>query len=556
MASGDKHKLRGAIYTRKSTEEGLDQAFNSLDAQREASAAYIMSQQHEGWVMIPDRYDDGGYSGGTIERPAIQQLLADVKAGKVDVVVVYKIDRLTRSLADFAKIVEVLDAAGTSFVSVTQAFNTTNSMGRLTLNVLLSFAQFEREVIAERVRDKVAASKAKGMWMGGGVPLGYRVEERKLLVASVEAETVRDIMARYLRSQSVHTLLAELSRDGIVSKRTVRPDGTVRGGVPFMRGALYWLLSNRIYVGLTVHKGTAYAGEHDAIVSQELFDAVQAKLAERTNPQSPNASRKVVSLLAGMIRDLAGRPMSPSHSYNHGRRYRYYVSNLNDNRDAPALRLPAGELDAAVRQELATFLSSTDRTRELVHGTDTRMLGTLVEHCGEMSRTITVATVHELRAMLQSLDCAIMVNPIGITASFARSALLQGAGIEHVNDERIEVTIPTHQASFGHEARLRLDPQSGVPNPADQRLVEVIARGFAARDQLLVMSEAETAATPATQLRHLQRVARLSYLDPTVVRSILGGAQPGHLSARRLWRQDTLPVIWTEQRQKLQVASP
>jgi site-specific DNA recombinase len=556
MASGDKRKLRGAIYTRKSTEEGLDQAFNSLDAQREACAAYIMSQQHEGWVMIPDRYDDGGYSGGTIERPAIQQLLADVKAGKVDVVVVYKIDRLTRSLADFAKIVEVLDAAGTSFVSVTQAFNTTNSMGRLTLNVLLSFAQFEREVIAERVRDKVAASKAKGMWMGGGVPLGYRVEERKLLVASVEAETVRDIMARYLRSQSVHTLLAELSRDGIVSKRTVRPDGTVRGGVPFMRGALYWLLSNRIYVGLTVHKGTAYAGEHDAIVSQELFDAVQAKLAERTNPKSPNASRKVVSLLAGMIRDNTGRPMSPSHSYNHGRRYRYYVSNLNDNRDAPALRLPAGELDAAVRQELATFLSSTDLTRQLVSDTSTRELGTFVEHCCILSRTITAASVPELRATLQSLDCAVRVDPISIKASFSSSALLQVAGIEHVHGERVEFAIPAHQASFGHEARLRLDPQSGAPNPADQRLIEVIARGFAARNELLEMDEDDVATLPITQLRHLQRVARLSYLDPTVVRSILGGAQPGHLSARSLWRQDTLPIIWTEQRQVLQVASP
>lgn len=341
-------------------------------------------------------------------------------------------------------------------------------------------------------------------------------------------------MERYLRSKSVHTLLIELKCDGIVSKRTVRPDGTVRGGVPFMRGALYWLLSNRIYIGQTVHKDKAYPGEHEAIVSQELFDAVQAKLAERTNPKSPNASRKVVSLLAGMIHDSTGRPMSPSHSYNHGRRYRYYVSNLNDNRDAAALRLPAGELDAAVRKELANFLSSTDLTRELVPHTSTSALATFVQYCCRLSRTITAASVPELRAMLQSLDYAIRADPFSITASFASSALLRGAGIEHDNGERIEFTIPAHQASFGHELRLRLDPQSGVPNPTDQRLIEVVARSFAARDRLLAMSEAEAAATPITQLRHLQRVSRPSYLDPIVVRSILDGAQPSHLSARNL----------------------
>lgn len=556
MVSANSRKLRCAIYTRKSTEEGLEQAFNSLDAQREACAAYVLSQQHEGWMLAPDRYDDGGYSGGTIERPAIQQLLADVKAGRIDVVVVYKIDRLTRSLADFAKIVEVFDAAETSFVSVTQAFNTTNSMGRLTLNVLLSFAQFEREVIAERIRDKVAASKARGMWMGGAVPLGYEVINRKLVVVPEEAKTIRHIMERYLVAGSVHALVTELQHDGIVSKRRTGRDGSIRGGMPFKRGALAWLLSNRIYVGKTVHKDKCYPGEHEAIVSSELFDAVQAKLAARTNPNLATASRKVVSLLAGMVRDNHGRPMSPSHSYNHGRRYRYYVSNLNDDRDAPALRLPAGELDAAVRKQLAAYLMDGCTTRELVSGLATDTLGNFVGHCVELGWEVTAATVPQLRAILQSLDFTIVAAPGGVSASFRSMGLLNRSGIASSDAVRISLTIATHQASFGHEPRLRLDPQPGVPNPRDQRLLEVIARSFAARDQLFAMSEEEVATIPVSQLRHLQRIARLSYLEPAIVRAVLEGQQPRHLSARNLWRQSTLPIIWGEQRQVLRVPNP
>ena len=326
MTSPAPKRLRCAIYTRKSTEEGLEQAFNSLDAQREACASYILSQRHEGWTLQPDLYDDGGFTGGNMDRPGLKQLLADVRAGSVDVVVVYKVDRLTRSLADFAKIVDVLDEAGASFVSVTQAFNTTSSMGRLTLNVLLSFAQFEREVISERVRDKVAASKAKGMWMGGPVALGYRVQERKLVVVPEEAERVREIMRRYLKSQNIFDLLEQLRRDGIVSKTVKGRDGTVRGGIPFRRGALYHLLANRTYLGLTLHKGKAYEGQHDAIVDSELFGAVQDKLAERTNPATSARAKRCISLLAGMIADEYGRPMSPYHTRNHGRRYSYYAS--------------------------------------------------------------------------------------------------------------------------------------------------------------------------------------------------------------------------------------
>ena len=248
------------VYTRKSTEEGLDQQFNSLDAQREVCAAYVLSQRHEGWTLLPDTYDDGGYSGGTMYRPGLRQLLAEVEAGRVDVIVVYKVDRLTRSLSDFAKIVEVLDGAGASFVSITQSFNTTTSMGRLTLNVLLSFAQFEREVISERVRDKIAASKRKGMWMGGPVPLGYNVVARKLVPNEFEANTVRTIFRNYLELSSVVALVDALKRDGIVSQQQTWTSGQVRGGTAFARGALYHLLANRLYIGEIRHHDDWFPG--------------------------------------------------------------------------------------------------------------------------------------------------------------------------------------------------------------------------------------------------------------------------------------------------------
>ena len=270
--------FRCAVYTRKSTEDGLEQEFNSLDAQYEACAAYALSQRHEGWVVVKDRYDDGGFSGGNIERPGLKRLLADVAAGKIDIILLYKIDRLTRSLTDFSRIVDVLDKAGASFVSITQSFNTTTSMGRLTLNMLLSFAQFEREITGERIRDKIAASKRKGIWMGGTVPLGYEVVERKLLVKPKEAEQVRHIMQRYLALGTVPALVDELGREGYRTKLQHRVSGPHKGNDLYRRGTLYHMLSNRIYRGMIVHKGKAFPGEHEAIVDEDLFEYVQAKL--------------------------------------------------------------------------------------------------------------------------------------------------------------------------------------------------------------------------------------------------------------------------------------
>jgi len=544
-------RLRCAIYTRKSTEEGLDQSFNSLDAQREACAAYILSQQHEGWKSLPEFYDDGGFSGGSMERPALRRLLADVRAGRVDVIVVYKIDRLTRSLADFAKIVEVLDTANTSFVSVTQAFNTTNSMGRLTLNVLLSFAQFEREVITERVRDKVAASKARGIWMGGTVPLGYRVEDRKLVVIPEEAMTVQEIMKRYIGSSSVRELVAELRRDGFRSKVRIGKNGRQRGGIPFERGALYNLLANRTYVGETVHQGKVYPGEHEAIVSRELFDAVQARLAERTNPRSPNCSRMPASMLAGMIFDQLGRPMSPTHTRNHGRRYRYYASNINDDASVPVQRMPAGDLEVALCRAIADWLSQPVNTRQVAAVLETTALVKLVERGLSLGRELAAASLADARMILQQLELRVVVTSAGVTASFDPVALLAQADVTSDSAGRIELIIATGSISHGHEPRLRLDPPTGVTTPRDEHLVELILRSFAVRDQLLAMTADDIAAMRSTALRHLERVARLSYLAPDIVTAILDGTQPRKLSARTLSRMAALPLSWTAQRRVL-----
>jgi len=357
-------KRRCAVYTRKSSEEGLDMDFNSLDAQREDCEAYVQSQRQEGWVLVPDRYDDGGVSGGTLERPALKRLLADIEAGKVDVVVVYKIDRLSRSLMDFAKLVDVFERNEVTFVSVTQQFSTITSMGKLTLNILFSFAQFEREVIGERIRDKFAASRKKGMWMGGWAPLGYRVESRKLIVDKAEAEKVRWIFTRYVQTSSVTMIVRELTAEGFVNRYGQRLD----------KGRIYKLLNNRVYLGEVVHKGTAYPGEHEAIVSQSLWDRVHAVMAEGARSKAGRTRAQTPALLKGIIFDAEGRAMSPSHTRKGQRLYRYYVSQsvirgvcANDGVNRPGLitRVPAGDVEAAVLDQLRLLL----RTPEIIVAT-------------------------------------------------------------------------------------------------------------------------------------------------------------------------------------------
>jgi site-specific DNA recombinase len=351
-------KLRCAVYTRKSSEEGLEQEFNSLHAQREACEAYIASQRSEGWVLVRDRYDDDGISGGTLERPALKRLLADVEDGLVDVVAVYKIDRLSRSLMDFSKLVEAFERHGVTFVSVTQSFNTTTSMGRLTLNILLSFAQFEREVTAERIRDKFAASRRKGMWMGGVPPLGYRVQDRKLVVDKAEADHVRWIFDRFVEIGSGTAMLRELKARGI----------TTRKGAAITKGFLYRLLNNRAYIGEAVHKGESYPGEHAAIVDRATWDKVHAILQVSPRKRAARTRADTPALLKGLLYGPDGAAFSPTHTRKGGRLYRYYVSQTVLRHGAgacPVGRLPAGEIEAAVIDQLRAVF----RQPEIVVGT-------------------------------------------------------------------------------------------------------------------------------------------------------------------------------------------
>lgn len=353
-----KSKLRCAVYTRKSSEEGLEQEFNSLDAQREACEAYVTSQKTEGWILVPDRYDDGGVSGGTLERPALRRLIADIEAGRINIVVVYKIDRLSRSLMDFARLVDVFDRTDVTFVSVTQSFNTTTSMGRLTLNVLLSFAQFEREVIGERIRDKFAASRRKGIWMGGWTPLGYDVRDRKLIVNTAEAKIVRSIFQRFAKVKSATQLTLALRDEGIKNKQ----------GSLFDKGSLYKLLNNRTYLGDAMHKGTAYPGEHDSIVDREIWDRVHAIFREDSRKRSSLNRNQQPALLKGILFDVAGNALTPTHTRRRGRRYCYYMVSKAAKQGARAealRRISAGEIERVVLDQIRKLV----RTPEVIVST-------------------------------------------------------------------------------------------------------------------------------------------------------------------------------------------
>lgn len=376
-----KKTLRCAIYTRKSSEEGLEQEFNSLDAQREACEAYIKSQKNEGWKLLPAYYDDGGFSGGNIERPGLKRLLEDIQAKKVDIVVVYKVDRLTRSLKDFAQIIDVFDKAGASFVSITQQFNTTTSMGRLTLNVLLSFAQFEREVTSERIRDKIAASKAKGMWMGGGTPLGYKIEDKKLIPCKVEAKLIQHIFERYIELKSVYALKDELNagnhklRSGKVAK--------------FWAGPLYKLLNNKTYIAKIVHKDKEYGGEHKPLINNDLWNKVQKQLQENAVVRTESKAKASAFLLTGLLFDEQGRPLSPTHSNKKGKRYRYYITSIADPRSTKAekkARIPAEEIEKLVCNELRGVSPLYARTSEQI------LVQTLVAKIVLSAEQITIKT--------------------------------------------------------------------------------------------------------------------------------------------------------------------
>jgi len=532
---------RCAIYTRKSTEEGLEQEFNSLDAQREACAAYVLSQKHEGWQLLPEYYDDGGYSGGTMDRPGIKQLMADVQAGRVDVIVVYKVDRLTRSLADFAKIVEVLDRTGASFVSVTQAFNTTTSMGRLTLNVLLSFAQFEREVTGERIRDKIAASKKKGMWMGGPVPLGYEVHDRKLVIDEVQAATVRRIFDRYASVGSMPVLVDELGDEGIRTKARTFKDGRQFGDVPFTLGPLSHLLNNPVYIGEVRHKDISHAGQHEAIIARELWNRVQSLLASNRVERRIGGKGRASSLLTGMLRDADGRLMSPTYAVKDTRRYRYYVSRpragerlTNDCKT----RVPAGELERIVIAQMVAWLSVYQSASADGKSADIAK-GQAKSHL--LARQLEQGSVQHQRELL--LDHQAMV----VLESERLSISLDHPWASTDKPSRVLISVDAQLVDRGSDLRLMIAPDgSGGLRRPDAVLLKLLTHAFAARDSLL--SKKLNPLTSDYSTLHQNRLARLSYLAPDIVSAIIDGRQPPSLSGRRLLRAADLPFDWEGQR--------
>jgi len=560
-ANGSPKLVRCAVYTRKSTDEGLDQAFNSLDAQREACEAYIASQRHEGWSCLPEQYDDGGFSGGSMDRPALKQLLADIAAKRADVVVLYKIDRLTRSLSDFARIVEVLDRAGASFVSVTQAFNTTTSMGRLTLNVLLSFAQFEREVGAERVRDKIAASKKKGMWMGGVCPIGYDVRERALVVNEAEAETVRLIFRLYLQLGSVLVLESELRKRGVLSKRRVGRGGGETGGKPFTRGALYVLLRNPLYVGRVRHRDQSYPGQHEAIVDDDTFDRAQRLLDANSVGRRAGAcgTEKFGALLVGRLFDEHGRRMSPSHTNKGGKRYSYYVSRTDDPDTAehPIVRAPAGELEALVIARLQAFLL------------DPRALLGVLEEAPRPAEALEKALSAASEAAKKLDDVSVLGRAVLVGQLISRVdiadrevrilANLQGlVAAEAEDDAKLAsvtccLTVPARLTRRTREVRLIVPPGRSDQARKDPGLIKLLVRAHEVRKAFDAHHVAllELAAKCGYNVDYFTVLLKLSYLAPDITASILDGRHPEELTRQRLARIRQLPFEWAEQRRVL-----
>lgn len=514
--------FRCAIYTRKSTDHNLDLEFNSLDAQREACEAYIKSQAHEGWRLVPAPYDDGGISGASLDRPAIQALLAEIQAGKIDIVVVYKVDRLTRSLADFAKLVELFDKFGVSFVSITQSFNTTTSMGRLTLNVLLSFAQFEREVIGERVRDKISASKRKGIWVGGPVPLGYVSVNKKLVIVPEEAETVREIFRRYLELGAVRLLAADLDQRGITSKRRELAGGRTSGGGRFGVGALSHFLKNRFYIGEIAYRGEVYVGEHEPILEREVFAQVQAKLGAN-NVEYKIKKRGAIALLAGRIFDDRGNRMTPSHTTKKGVRYRYYVSNAvlqkRDDRIGSISRAPTVEIEELVLQTLRT-----------------------------QRRTQVSSEPDEDNDLLARLESAVL------TPEAVRIHIIDGPPDAEQQDPII-LSIPWSPRKFISVKGIsqnRVDEPTAITAGSSDIIIAAIAK---ARIWINDLATGHTSVKDLAQREHkgerqIRLLLPLAFAAPNVVKAILENTFPGAATITRL--AQSLPYSWTAQERILE----
>jgi DNA invertase Pin-like site-specific DNA recombinase len=512
--------VRCAIYTRVSTDQGLEQDFNSLDAQHDASQAYIRSQAHAGWTTIRSRYQDGGFSGGNTERPALQRLLADVRAGKIDVIVVYKVDRLTRSLADFAKLVELFDKHDVSFVSVTQQFNTTTSMGRLTLNVLLSFAQFEREVTSERIRDKIAASKRKGLWVGGMAPLGYDTRERKITVNTAEAESVRTIFRSYLKLGSLNLLMADLRNRSIVTKKRLLKSGKTVGGIPFTRGPLAHLLRNRFYIGEVVFKGETLPGEQPAIVDRKLFDAVQAKL---NNQLRSHTQRRVISeaILAGRLFDDHGQRMTPTHTRKGATKYRYYISvplvQGQSERAGSISRVPAAGIEALVTKSVRDQLDLSANVDDMA------LVQTYVARVDLRSDRLVIAL-----AKMKSTNAKRRPTSRRLEVPWRKTSATR----------RREILLP--ETPFAHSAR-------AIRSENRALLIASIAKGRRWLNELMTepaITIKAIAQREGCSLRKVNMTLSLAFLAPDLVKAAIEGRLPYGMGVTRLCE---LPPEWSRQ---------
>ncbi|NOD36659.1 MULTISPECIES: recombinase family protein [unclassified Ruegeria] len=550
-------KIRCAIYTRKSSEEGLEQEFNSLDAQYEACAAYIASQKAEGWVLLSESYDDGGLSGGSMERPGLQRLLADIDRGIVDQILVYKIDRLTRSLADFAKMVERLDAAGTSFVSVTQSFNTATSMGRLTLNMLLSFAQFEREVTAERIRDKIAASKKKGLWMGATVPLGYAADGRSLKIAEPDAGVIRTIYDLYLEHRNTRVVKEAVDALGLKTPVRTLLSGRVKGGAQFSYGHIHYILTNPVYAGRIRHHAKVYPGQHPPLIDPEVWDSIQDQLQsdaakDRTfTKRNRKGAKASASPLAGRIFDQTGDRLTPSHSKTaKGRKLRYYVSHRlvrgTAPRDPSGWRLPAAELEDKVADLVRLHLKEPQvRAGILCEATadETFGIGARLSELFEGDAAAVKDALHHCLKLVDRIDIA--PGNICITLSGAHLAHQLDADAARIVEELLSITSAFQHRKRGVETRLIIgDAQPEI----DATLLRNIARAHRYFD--LVRSGktfAEIAEAEGVSKRRVQQLIELAFLAPDIVRAVREGRQPVGMTSDRLKRHAFSP-IWKEQR--------